>query len=264
MRRGIGRLRAGGAAGTDADATAWSAAVTAAGGTFTAAQVSALSTFFRTLRAASMWPTKFACFNPMMGNELAAALIQYKGGSWAVATNTNFVSGDYAPTTGLTGNGTTKLLDTGLSVLSLTKSDFGMGTWTRTNPSETALRVDIGSSYAPTGNTDRFYNATRNTTTAGQASIGSLATAINGWNTTGLLCQETTGTTTQNVFANGVNVSSLGTWNNDGFQAGTVTVFALGGANLSNHALSGYYVGNNMDQAILTSAWTTLNTALGR
>lgn len=211
-----------------------------------------------------MWPSKFACFGPQMGNELAAALIQYKGGVWAAATNTNFVAGDYTPTGGLTGNASNKSLDTGLSILSLTKSDFGMGTWTKTNPADAALRVDIGSSYAATGNTDRFYNGTRQNATQGQAAIGVLATLVNGWNTTGLLAQETTGTTTQNIFANGANISSLGTWNNDGFQAGTVTVYAVGAGSFSNHALTGYYVGNNMNQATLYAAWNALNTALGR
>lgn len=243
-------------------APGWAAAVTANGGTYTAGQQTALAAFIQTLRTANIWPGKIDCFGPLMGNELAAALVQFKNGVWGPATNTLFVGGDYTPSTGLTGNGTSKSLDTGLSILSLNKADFGMGTWTRTNPVEAVNRCDIGSSYSATGVTDRFYNFTRNGATNSEFGMGDRNTSVAA--TTGLVAQETTGTTTQNIFANGVNVSSLATWNNQGPQAGTVTVFNGAGSFFSNHALNGYYVGKNLDQAALNAAWTTLNTALGR
>lgn len=98
----------------DADATAWAAAVTTAGGTYSDATMIALNTFVRAAKAAGYW-TKLNRINLFCGNQLTAALVPLKvGGGNATDTNVNFVSGDYTEATGLTGNGTTKYLQTGL------------------------------------------------------------------------------------------------------------------------------------------------------
>lgn len=110
--QGLGVATAG--SSVDADAAAWAAAVTANGGTYSASTLSAVSTFCASAKASGYW-TKLNRINLFCGNQLAAALVPLKaGGGSATDTNVNFVAGDYTEATGLTGNGSTKYLNTGL------------------------------------------------------------------------------------------------------------------------------------------------------
>jgi hypothetical protein len=225
--------------------------------------VNALTAFVTSAKAGGYW-AKLSRLNLFCGDQLAAALVPLKNAGGALETNVGFVAGDYTPLAGLTGNGTSKKLDTGLSILALNKADFGMGVWALTNPVETLNnRNDIGSSYSATGNSDRLYIATRaqgsNIASFGTGNVETMTTP-----TTGLHVQETTGTTDQRVYVNGANLSNVSTWNNQGFNAGTMNVFSGGGGHFSPHSLAGYYIGSNLDQAALYADWRTFNLALGR
>lgn len=125
------RLRAGGG-GTDADALAWASAVTANSGTYSAATLTAVDTFVKAAKASGYW-TKLNRINLFAGDQLAAALVPLKvGGGNATDTNVNFVAGDYTEATGLTGDGTTKYLRTGLiPSVSLTANDVHMAMYNR-------------------------------------------------------------------------------------------------------------------------------------
>lgn len=116
----------------DIEAMDWAARVVANGGTSTAAMLSAVATFVRAAKASAYW-TKLNRLNLFCGNQLAACLVPLKvGGGNATDTNMNFVSGDYTPTTGLTGNATTKYLKTGLiPSASLTLNDTHMAVYNR-------------------------------------------------------------------------------------------------------------------------------------
>lgn len=117
-RRGTG----GGPLIDDVDALAWIAAVTANSGTVGPATRGAVQTFIKAAKASAYW-TKINRLNLFCGDQLAACLVPQKvGGGSATDTNFNFVSGDYSESTGLTGNGTSKYLDTGLS-----QATFGAG-----------------------------------------------------------------------------------------------------------------------------------------
>lgn len=118
---GIGLTRGG---SLDADAAAWAAAVVANSGTYSAATLAAMSTFVKSAKASGYW-TKLNRINLFAGDQLAAALVPLKaGGGSAKDTAVNFVSGDYSESTGLTGNGSTKHLKTGLiPSASLTEND---------------------------------------------------------------------------------------------------------------------------------------------
>jgi hypothetical protein len=121
------------AASVDADAQAWADAVTLAGGTYSAGDLTAMSAFITAAKANGYW-TKLTCFGPLMGGQLTAALVQYKSGVWAPATNVNFVSGDYTRATGLTGNGTTKYLNTGfIPSVSNTLNDTHLAAYVRSS-----------------------------------------------------------------------------------------------------------------------------------
>lgn len=103
-----------GGVSVDTDAAAWAAAVTANGGTYSPTTLAAVSKFAKSAKANGYW-TKLIRINLFAGDQLAAALVPLKaGGGTATDTNMNFVSGDYSETTGLTGNGSTKYLKTGL------------------------------------------------------------------------------------------------------------------------------------------------------
>lgn len=182
MIRGIGRLRA--KASVDADALGWAAAVTANSGTYSASTLSAMSTLISALKAAGLW-TKMACFGPLAGDQLAAALIQYKGGTWAAATNVNFVSGDYTEATGLTGNGSNKYLNTGFAQNTLTAASRHMATYDRVLPS------------------------------ANQASIGSDASGSNTW-----MLQNVAGSYSYFAAGNGANAGSAAAAATAGFYVG--------------------------------------------
>lgn len=133
MRRGIGRLRAGGGGvATDSDAALWAAAVTTAGGTYSASTLAAVSAFCVSAKANGYW-TKLNRINLMCGNQLTAARVPLKtGGGGTVDTNISFVSGDYTEATGITGNGTTKYLRTGLiPSATLTLNDTHLAVYNR-------------------------------------------------------------------------------------------------------------------------------------
>lgn len=119
--RGIGRLRA--QANYDPAAMDWYARVLTAGGTASATTVAAVSKFAAQCRLAGIW-TKLNRVNLFCGGQLTAALVPLKvGAGSATDTNINFVSGDYTEATGLTGNGSSKLISTGLLASSLTYTD---------------------------------------------------------------------------------------------------------------------------------------------
>jgi hypothetical protein len=128
---------------TDVDAAAWAAAVTSAGGTYSAGTLAALSVLIAGLKTDSIWTKVNTVFNPLCGNQLTAALIQLKSGTWAAATNNNFVSGDYTEATGLTPNGSSKYLNTGFQASSLTANSTHIAVYNRSS-SASAVRNTLG------------------------------------------------------------------------------------------------------------------------
>lgn len=91
--------------------------------------------------------------SPLAGNNLAAALTKLwlPPGVQGSLTNNNFVEGDYARTTGLKGNGTSKYLNTGLIPGNFLTSSASFGVYSRSNISENGADIssnNIGSSQA--------------------------------------------------------------------------------------------------------------------
>lgn len=108
----------------NAEALAWKTAAEANGGTVTTSTLAAVSTFCDAIDAAGI-RSKFLRVNLFCGDNLAAARTPlYRGASsggsqYGNTTDTNngpFVSADYSESTGLNGNGTSKYLDTGLTL----------------------------------------------------------------------------------------------------------------------------------------------------
>lgn len=103
------------------EALAWRAAVIANGGTVSASTLAAVSNFCNAIQTAGI-RDRFYRLNLFAGTGLSAALVPlYRGQSLGgtqfgntTDTNVNFAAGDYAESTGLTGNGSSKYLQTGL------------------------------------------------------------------------------------------------------------------------------------------------------
>lgn len=136
MRLGLSTLGLVGKsyASIDTDAAAWAAAVTTNGGTYSASTLAAVSTFCKAAKASGYW-SKLNRINLFCGDQLAACLVPLKvGGGSATETNVNFVAGDYSEATGLTGNGSTKCLRTGLvPSASLTLNDTHLAVYNRSS-----------------------------------------------------------------------------------------------------------------------------------
>lgn len=112
--------------GYDPDASAFFARVVTNGGTIGTTAKNAVNDFVLAAKANGYW-SKLTRINLIVGDQLAAALTPLKvGGGSDPETNNNFVSGDYTQSTGLTGNGSTKWLNTGLAMASYTNAHMAV------------------------------------------------------------------------------------------------------------------------------------------
>lgn len=274
MNRLRTRLRAGGGgSGVDADAAAWASAVTANSGTYSGSTLAAVNTKIKALKAANLWAKK-ACTGFLCGDQLAAALIQYKLGVWAPATNVNFVGGDYTEATGLTGNGSTKYLNIGLvPSVSLTANDTHMMIYNRSGSLPAVSVVHMGAGVSPdffeliapatsTGNiVSRQYNdvAGRLDSSASTAPVG-------------MVVASRTATGSHVIYKNGspfasnaTNGGTLSNVNTAMFVFGT----SRGGTLVAPAAdvLSAYSVGSGLSAADVANEYTieqAFQAALGR
>lgn len=104
--------------GLDPDVQAFAAYIGSVGSTINYGSLQAVSTAVKQMKGAGLW-TSLRVWAPMVGNDLGAARVQFLITSAGVvtfsqATNANFVAGDWVESVGLTGNGTTKYLNTGV------------------------------------------------------------------------------------------------------------------------------------------------------
>lgn len=126
----------------DADAAAFFARVTAAGGTLSATEQSAILTLVSDLKDDGIW-TKMKAIYPMVGASAAACAQNLKSSSF---TGT-FTSGWTFASTGATPNGTSAYMNTNLVPnTSLNLNDAHISTYSRTNSAVNG--ADIGASDA--------------------------------------------------------------------------------------------------------------------
>jgi len=102
----------------DAVVSAYQTAITTASGTISASALSSVNLFYASLVSNSLYSGLNVIWR-CAGDQLAAAMICLKHPSGLNAfVNHNFVSGDYVASLGLTGNGSSKYLDTAFSLFS--------------------------------------------------------------------------------------------------------------------------------------------------
>ena len=126
-----------GGGGFDPDAQAFFDRVTTAGGTLTTTEKNATNQLVLDMKSAGIWSAMKAVY-PMVGASAAACAQNLKSSSF---TGT-FTSGWTFASTGVTGNGTSAYMDTGLKPSDLGQDSTHLGIYSRTNVTEN--KIDMG------------------------------------------------------------------------------------------------------------------------
>ena len=188
--------------GFDADAQAYFDRVTTAGGTLTTTEKTAVNQLVINLKANSLW-TPMKAIYPMVGASAAACAQNLKSSSF---TGT-FSSGWTFASTGVTPNGTSAFLNSGLNPSTeLTVSSAYLSSYIRTN-SGVGPAYDIGNSANAGGDITPTYLISRYLSSNNNAYIGiadtSYATSTPSTNSIGFWNGGTNGSSTQKLFKNG-------------------------------------------------------------
>jgi hypothetical protein len=256
----------------DAIMASYTARIAAAGGTISAADLAAV-------RALALAYVLQGCTDadtlvyPFCGNELAAALVPLlRCGGPDVGTGANLVGGDYFRATGLTGNGTSKRVETGVGQNAWPASSRHLAAYVRAHASSTS-RTYLGSIGA--SNTNPLIIGT--SSSAGQfryapgASVGNLVTlaAL----PTGLIVgtgNTTTPSLNARLYAGGTEQASATiSAATPGSQALNILCSNTNGSpsGYADCSLGGISAGNALlprQIADLTTAWNAYCTAMGR
>jgi hypothetical protein len=161
-------LRPRASAGYGLDARDWQSRVVANGGSVSASTMKAVDTFCKSIVTAGI-RDRFFRMNLFAGTGLSAALVplfrgQSLGGTQygnTTDTNFNFVSGDYSETsTGLTGDGSSKHLRTGLSPDNIGLTECHIGIYTSRNTFPAAQQNAVGTLHQSTRRHQLVYTAT--------------------------------------------------------------------------------------------------------
>ena len=252
----------------------WEGRVIANGGTVSAGTLAAVLAFVTSAQADAYWD-KFHRINLFAGNELAAALVPLKpGGGNATDTNVNYVGGDYAENTGLTG-AAGKYLRTGvIPSTMLTADDTHLSFYLRgTTPltrdvmgasdsTAQALVLRRQLSGANIGITSRQYNGT-----IGSGAVGNAVVNAPPW---GLITGSRVSATDHKTY---VQATAKETSATSGGTLPTIEIYfnaqnSAGTAGTSDTSPMGMYsIGAGLTGADMTAfaaANTTFQTALGR
>lgn len=244
----------------DADAAAFFARVTAAGGTLSATEQSAILTLVSDLKDDGIW-TKMKAIYPMVGASAAACAQNLKSSSF---TGT-FTAGWTFASTGVTPNGTSTYIDTNLlpsTQLSLNSSHLSYYSRTLSNATEveignnsnqggslieirtsgvTYYRINSGGSYISynDGDSKAFYIANR-----------TASNVINGW-------RNSTKVATGTVSSSGLSTFNIyiGAWNDGGidkFHTTKQCAFASIGDGLTDTEASDLYTAVQAFQTTLS------------
>jgi hypothetical protein len=253
--------------GLDADVVAWRNRVIAGGGIVTDADAAAVNAFVVSAKSIGLTDAN-SRINAFAGESLTAALYPvFRGGGPDADTNVNFVAGDYTKGTGITGNGTTKYLNTGVNANAFTAANRHLGVYLRGSTAGSFDKL-IGAETA--FNTQRwalggngtalrevyFADAGNGGAAAGSSTVGHVLGT--GTATNAILYDDGVSAATQAVSAATPGATS-------------VYVFALDSngtaADFSNAQLGGYSIGPGLTAgqvATFAAAWQTLMTAFGR
>lgn len=268
-----------GIVGNHPDVTSWLNTLSLVGGSASSTTISALNTFCNSIDAAGL-RNKFYRLNLFCGNNLTSCLVPlYVNTQWnlpvlgfSIDTNNNFVSADYNETGangGLIGNGTNKLLLTGLKGTDLTAGNRHVSAYERVNAT-TDYSPSIGSVTDNTGqhaigpwtaSTNYFYRS--HNTVGGNA---------NTTKSVGFWLGSDSSATASTLYKNGSGVSSVSSQGAGGSSSNQYSVFGVvNSSNTISEAsevrLAGYSIGLSLNSSEVSSFNTIMQafqTALGR
>lgn len=267
------------------EVASWMSRVTSNGGTVSISDKNAVNIFVSSISSLGLNDSN-SRINLFAGNDLQSALVPiFRGGGPDVDTGFNLVSGDYSRTTGITGNGSNKYLDTGV-----VPSSFGIGgyrhvgVYVRTAPAANGWPIGAintnngfehcGMSYEPTNSYVLGFNTLAGVGNRAQASLpATRLTMVNSHN-------NLSGTNTYLWTYNGSSFTTGGVAGYSSNPAWTRSLFVFGFNNLGTASgfyqapLGGYTVGPALSNSLSVpsgngvdtyySAWQTVMTAFGR
>ena len=264
------------ASGVHPEAAAWRSAVVANGGSVSASTMRAVSKFCADIDAAGI-RDRFYRLSVMAGTGLNAALVPlYRGQSrtgtqYGNATDTNngpLVSGDYAETGasgGLTGNGSSKYLDTGFAANTAALSNSHLSVWARTTTLN-SFSCLIGAQQTVGGDELALFQNQSGVSTTAFFSEGSNANdfaagTIN--NPTGLILGTAIASGDRRLFVNGAQDGSTdtSTITRSAYPSRSLWVFARNTGSFNSGAttrLSSYSIGPSMTGAQVSSFYTAM------
>ena len=228
----------------DDDAQAWITAVEAADAlTMSTANKMNADALFKGLKADGIYSLISQIFLFKGPSTLAGALKAAKGTN---LTSGAFVAGDHSRTVGLTGNGTSKYLSTGLNAMSVFSSNsqmmFATGSGFPTSGSDSILSgVFDGATAGSIANLDIYvgYLAGR-AYRSGTGTAGQLPLITSGMITSGSLGAVKNGLTYAALFQNGLNVNT----NTTSIASAPANIpLVIFGLNVNNVSIGSYFAG---------------------
>ena len=262
MILGINGIIASSISGVDPDAAAFFARVTAAGGTLSNTEKTAVNTLVLSLKANSLW-TPMKAIYPMVGASAAACAQNLKSASFTGVFN----GGVTYASTGVTFNGTTGYLDTNL-IPGITMGGSSASLGFMTNIANNQAGIEMGVQSATDGMSLWTQFSSSNVSRIGR---GNDANTGLPFTSAGRFYGSRTTSTLQTLYRNGTSVAT-----GVGAVSGLDSVYKiiLGAINLSGTAaifVNGRYtfsfIGDGLsgtDITNLDSAIVTFNTSLSR
>jgi hypothetical protein len=244
---------------TDADTLTYLNAVATADGAAVEVKVAnAVQSFIVGCKADGIWDAMKAAVILCGARSLSGALVPLKG---TAPTNNNFVAGDYARTTGLLGNVTTKFLDTNRAGNADPQNSFHAAVFASTVASG-GVRVYSGSGLNASGSFNFFVDGgtaiTFRNRTAGSSSFAGGASAA------GLIGTSRASSASYVSRAGGTSQTNTATSETPVSQ--NIFMYALNNSGASFHAnarLAYYSIGESIDLALLDARVSALVTAIG-
>lgn len=259
------------------DAADWRTRVIANGGTVSASTFAAVEAFCRAVDTAGI-RSRFYRLNLFCGSNLSACLVPlYRGPSLGgtqygntTDTNNNFVSGDYVETGaggGLTGNGSTKHLRTGVTMTDIGVND-GHVAWYTSRDTFPASNMTVAGQARGNGRAWAYYGTTAINLQYGINSIAPTVTsAVKGSH---ILQRVVNAVNGAKAYVNGSLVATSGISSTGSDSGGDIWVFALNQTNatlLYSGDLRCYSLGVSFTDAqalAYHNALQAFQTALGR
>lgn len=267
------------------EAVAWRNAVIANGDTVSGTTLNAVSNWFKAIYAAGVRSLIWRA-NPFAGDGLLGSLVPvirgptFGGTTFGQTTDTNngpFVSGDYSLTSGLTGNGSSKYLRTGVRITDITGAagNFHMGVYAMTagttgqsfgafwfHSSDTAQRWQWEVARTGGANTGTTVAASPPASTVPGFFLGCRSSSSSAFTYRNGVAG-TENSAASSITAQAIEPIVFGR----NLRTGTPPTEGISPGSYSDQRLAGYTIGQNMTAAqalAYSNAWVVLMTAIGR